>query len=79
MPSELPVVRASAAGGLVLDDEGVLGIAWDAHVQATGDQLPADAFTIRYPQLDPAWAFDFDGEGEMARRLPRLAACCLVE
>ncbi|MDT0405251.1 MULTISPECIES: hypothetical protein [Streptomyces] len=41
---------------------------------ATGGQLPDDAFTIRYPELDPAWDFDFGDHGEMTRRLPRLAA-----
>jgi hypothetical protein len=39
----------------------------------TGRQLPADAFTIRYPELDHAWNFDFDDHGEMTRRLPRSA------
>ncbi|MEU2619417.1 DUF4240 domain-containing protein [Streptomyces sp. NPDC007157] len=75
--AELPVVQASAADGVDLEGEDVLGIAWDAHVAATGDQLPADAFTIRYPQLDPAWAFDFDDSDEMDRRLPRLTALYL--
>ncbi|WP_328351679.1 DUF4240 domain-containing protein [Streptomyces sp. NBC_00445] len=75
--AELPIVQASAADGVDLEGEDVLGIAWDAHVAATGDQLPADAFTIRYPQLDPAWAFDFDDSDEIARRLPRLAALYL--
>ncbi|MGW2449121.1 DUF4240 domain-containing protein [Streptomyces sp. NPDC001675] len=72
--AELPIVQASAADGLDLGGEDVLSIAWNAHVTATGEQLPTDAFTIRYPQLDPAWDFDFDDRGEMTRRLPRLAA-----
>ncbi|MFF4661326.1 DUF4240 domain-containing protein [Streptomyces sp. NPDC001381] len=59
----LPIVQASAAHGLDLDGEDVLSIAWNAHITATGEQLPADAFTIRYPQLDPAWDFDFDDRG----------------
>ncbi|MFF1299393.1 MULTISPECIES: DUF4240 domain-containing protein [unclassified Streptomyces] len=72
--AELPIVQASAVDGLHLEGEDVLSIAWNAHTMATGEQLPADAFTIRYPQLDPAWDFDFDNHGEMTRRLPRLAA-----
>ncbi|MEV5172429.1 DUF4240 domain-containing protein [Streptomyces flaveolus] len=75
--AELPAVQASAADGVVLEGEDVLGIARNAHLAATGDQLPADAFSIRYPQLDPAWAFDFDDSAEMARRLPRLTALYL--
>ncbi|MFF4153768.1 DUF4240 domain-containing protein [Streptomyces sp. NPDC001651] len=69
--AELPVVRACAAGGGCLENEDVLGIAWNAHLAATGEQLPDGAFTLRYPALAPGW--DFDDRGEMARRLPRLA------
>ena len=72
--AELPVVRAAAAGGFDLECEETLGIAWNAHIVATGGQLPDDAFTIRYPEPDPAWNFDFGDHGEMTRRLPRLAA-----
>ncbi|MFE1443572.1 DUF4240 domain-containing protein [Streptomyces sp. NPDC058739] len=72
--AELAVVRTAAADGFDLEDEGVLGIPWNAHIRATGDQLPPSAFTVRYPPLDPAWSFDFDDRDEMARRLPRLAA-----
>ncbi|MFI8521009.1 DUF4240 domain-containing protein [Streptomyces sp. NPDC085481] len=75
--AELPIVQASAAAGVDLEGEDMLVIAWNAHITATGDQLPTDAFTIRYPQLDPAWGFDFSDSGEMARRLPRLAALYL--
>jgi len=67
-------VQGASSGGLDLDGEDVLSIAWDAHVRATGEQLPVDAFTIRYPELDPAWDFDFDDRAEMTRRLPRLSA-----
>ncbi|GHG36528.1 hypothetical protein GCM10018791_62600 [Streptomyces zaomyceticus] len=70
----LPVVQASAAGGVDLEGEDMLVITWDAHVLATGDQLPANPPTIRYPELDPTWNFGFDDHEEMARRLPRLAA-----
>ncbi|MFE7165998.1 DUF4240 domain-containing protein [Streptomyces sp. NPDC057616] len=72
--AELPVVRAAADEWLELECEEVLGIAWSAHLTATGEQLPAGALTITYPPLDPSWSFDFDDSGEMARRLPRLAA-----
>ncbi|MFD7497455.1 DUF4240 domain-containing protein [Streptomyces sp. NPDC059832] len=75
--AEVPVVRASAADGIDLDCEETLSIVWDAHITATGKQLPDDAFTIRYPELDLAWGFDFDDRGEMTRRLPRLAALYL--
>ncbi|MFI0504020.1 DUF4240 domain-containing protein [Streptomyces albogriseolus] len=70
----LPVVRASAADGHDLECEGVLSIVWNAHIRATGRQLPGDAFTIRYPELDPTWNVDFDDHAETTRRLPRLAA-----
>ncbi|MEW2077272.1 DUF4240 domain-containing protein [Streptomyces sp. NPDC013433] len=75
--AELSIVQAAAADGVDLEGEDMLGIAWNAHITATGDQLPAGAPTIRYPELDPAWAFDFDDSDEMARRLPRLAALYL--
>ncbi|MFD3502967.1 DUF4240 domain-containing protein [Streptomyces sp. NPDC058678] len=72
--AELSIVQASAADGRDLEGEEMLSIAWNAHIIATGEQLPADAFTIRYPEPDPAWDFDFDDRDEMARRLPRLVA-----
>lgn len=75
--AKLPVVQAAAAAGIDLEGEDMLVIAWNAHITATGDQLPPDAPTIRYPQLDPAWNFDFSDSDEMARRLPRLAALYL--
>ncbi|MEU4085376.1 DUF4240 domain-containing protein [Streptomyces aureus] len=75
----LLIVQTSAAAGVDLEGERTLCIAWDAHVTATGEELPHDAFTIRYPDPDPAWAFDFGDAGEMARRLPGLAALYLDE
>lgn len=69
----LPDVRAAAPEG-IFDCEEMLSIAWNAHQKTTGQELPADAFTIRYPDLDPAWDFDFDDREEMARRLPALTA-----
>jgi len=71
--AEMPVVRASAADGIDLNCEEMLTVVWNAHITATGKQLPDEAFTIRYPDLDLAWNFDFDDQGEMSRRLPRLA------
>jgi hypothetical protein len=76
--AHVPTVRASAANGTDLECEATLGIAWNAHATATGKQLPDDAFTIRYPQQDPAWNFDFDDGSEMTRRLPRLSALYLL-
>lgn len=70
-------MRASATGGLDLECEEALIIVWNAHIMATGKQLPDDAFTIRYPELDPAWNVDFHDHSEMTRRLPRLAALYL--
>lgn len=69
-----PAVVAAAESGLELDCEAALSIAWTAHQTATGMKLPEDAFTIRYPDLDPDWDFDFDDGAELAARLPRLAA-----
>lgn len=75
--ADLPAVRAAASDGMEIECEEMLSIAWNAHKMATGRQLPADAFTVRYGELDPAWKFDFDDRTEMARRLPRLAALYL--
>ncbi|MFD8597525.1 DUF4240 domain-containing protein [Kitasatospora sp. NPDC059646] len=72
--ADLPAVRAFAADGIDIDCEAALGIAWNAHKEATGEELPNDAFTIRYPELDPEWNFDFEGEDELDARLPRLTA-----
>ncbi|MEV6717042.1 DUF4240 domain-containing protein [Lentzea sp. NPDC051208] len=70
----LPEVVAAAESGMEFDGQEALSIAWNAHLKATGMQLPQDAFRIRYPDLDPDWDFDFDDSAEMASRLPRLAA-----
>ncbi|MFF7994626.1 DUF4240 domain-containing protein [Kitasatospora xanthocidica] len=74
--ADLPAVRAATPNG-VIDCEAALTIAWNAHLQATGEQLPDDAFTIQHPGLDSDWGFDFDDQAEMRRRLPRLAALYL--
>ncbi|MER5278395.1 DUF4240 domain-containing protein [Streptomyces sp. NPDC002809] len=72
--ASLPVVRAAAAEDADLECERVLGVAWDAYREATGEQLPAASFTIDYPALEPDWDFDFDDAEQIARRLPQLDA-----
>jgi hypothetical protein len=72
--AEVPAVIAAAPEGYEMEGEDVLGIAWGAHIKATGEQLPEGAGAISYPDLDPDWGFDFDDKVEMARRLPRLTA-----
>lgn len=72
--ASLPAVVAAADSGDEFECEDALSIAWNAHIKATGMQLPQDAFRIRYPELDPDWDFDFDDSAELAARLPRLAA-----
>jgi len=72
--ASLPAVVEAAESGMEFECESALSIAWNAHIKATGMQLPQDAFRIRYPDLDPDWDFDFDDSAELAVRLPRLAA-----
>ncbi|NUK02936.1 DUF4240 domain-containing protein [Streptomyces lunaelactis] len=72
--ADLPAVHAAAVEGIDLEGEQTLSIAWDAYERATGTELPSDAFTINYPNLDPAWDFDFDDHSRIAARLPRIAA-----
>lgn len=72
--AELPSVLAAAQADAALDGEDILYVAMHAHQRATGEQLPPDAVTIRYPPLGPDWEFDFDDQAEMRRRLPRLTA-----
>ncbi|HEX8866182.1 MAG TPA: DUF4240 domain-containing protein [Lentzea sp.] len=72
--ASVPAVAEAAESGVEFECEAALGIAWDAHLAATGMKLPEDAFTIRYPELDPDWDFDFDDSAELRARLPRLAA-----
>jgi len=73
--ADLPAVRAAAQTGEELESEAALGIAWDAHRSATGENLLAGSFRIRFPQRAPRWDFekDFDKDrAETRRRLPRL-------
>ncbi len=69
--ADLPDVRATAAGQEELECEEVLAIAWNAHLRATGEQLPPGSFTIRYPPVDFGWGFD--DPAQMRAHLPRLA------
>ncbi|MEV4611414.1 DUF4240 domain-containing protein [Kitasatospora sp. NPDC049258] len=71
--AQWPAVRAAAAEEEELECEDALGIAWDAHLAATGAELPEDSFTIHLPDLGPAEALDFDDDAQLAARLPRLA------
>jgi Protein of unknown function (DUF4240) len=75
--ADLPVIRAKAPSRWPVECEDTLYIASRAYRAATGEEPPRDAFTIRYPELDPEWGFDFDDQAEMTRRLPRLAALFL--
>ncbi|MER6759523.1 MULTISPECIES: DUF4240 domain-containing protein [Amycolatopsis] len=75
--AELSATREATANGEELECEATLGIASNAHLDATGEEIPADSFTVRYPSLDPEWEFDYEDAAEMRRRLPRLAASCL--
>ncbi|GAA4594857.1 hypothetical protein GCM10023194_62910 [Planotetraspora phitsanulokensis] len=70
----LPAVERAHAREEDIEGADVLGVAWNAHLAVTGEELPDGAFTIRHPRLDPDWDFDFDDEDEMRRRLPRLTA-----
>ncbi|MCU7822026.1 DUF4240 domain-containing protein [Kitasatospora sp. DSM 101779] len=70
--AELPSVREAAAKHEDLECEHTLGLAWDAHLAATGEQMSGDCYTIAYPEI--AFGWDFDDEEETVRRLPRLAA-----
>lgn len=70
--ADLLDIQTAAAEGTDVECEAALSIAWTAYETATGRQFPADAFTIRYPELDSGW--DFDDQAEMRRRLPRLTA-----
>jgi hypothetical protein len=72
--AEVPAVREAAEEWTEIECEDALGIAWNAYRTATGEELPQGGFTIRYPELDPSWDFDFDDREEMERRLPRLAS-----
>jgi hypothetical protein len=75
--AELPAVLAASVEGMEMECETTLTIAWNAHRAATGEQLPAGARAVHYPEQGSGWDFDFDDQDEMRRRLPRLAALYL--
>lgn len=68
--ADLPALRAAAAAQWDIECESALGIAYHAYQVATGRGLPAESFTIRYPDIEFGW--DFDDHAEAARRLPKL-------
>ncbi|MFI9771899.1 DUF4240 domain-containing protein [Streptomyces sp. NPDC052415] len=73
--ADLPAVQQAAAdGGWALEGEPILTIVWNAYQSATGSQPPDGNVTIRYPDLDPEWDFDFDDYERIAAKLPRIAA-----
>jgi hypothetical protein len=72
--ADLPVVRAKTPAARPLECEDTLDIPSRAYRAVTGEGLPRGTFTIRYPELDPDWGFDFDDRAEVTRRLPRLGA-----
>ncbi|MGW3980100.1 DUF4240 domain-containing protein [Streptomyces mirabilis] len=72
--ADLPAIQLAAAEGRDLDGEAILTIVWNAYQSTTGNEPPRDTFTIRYPDLDPEWNFDFDDHERIAARLPRIAA-----
>jgi hypothetical protein len=70
--AELPALRAAAGAGWDIECESALGIGYQAHLTATGRELPPGSFTIHYPDIEFGW--DFDDHVEAAHRLPRLVA-----
>ena len=77
--ADLPVIGPPALDRPSIECEETLYIAMRAYKVATGAELPAEAFTIRYPEPDAEWDFDFDDRTRMKRRLPRLTALCWPE
>lgn len=70
----LPEIRAAAAEGEEVECERMLGVVWEAHRAATGENLPGGSFSVRYPALDPEWDFSFEDTERVASRLPEVAA-----
>ena len=68
--ADVPAVQAVAAEAGDLECEEALGIARDAYLKATGQELPGDAFTIRYPPVNFAW--DPADNVQVRTHLPRL-------
>jgi hypothetical protein len=72
--ADLAVIRSMAARGARFECEPTLYIPTEAHRVATGQELPADAYTTQLSEPVGGWDFDFDDQSEMKRRLPRLTA-----
>lgn len=70
----LPAVQQAATKGWDLDGEPILTIVWNAYQAVTGSRPPEGTFTIRYPDLDSEWDFDFGDHERVAAKLPRIAA-----
>ena len=77
--ADLPVIGPPTLDRPPVECEETLYIAMRAYRAATGAELPAEAFTIRYPEPDAGWDFDFDDRTKMEQRLPRLTALCWPE
>ena len=73
--ADMPVIGPPGIGKPPTECEETLYIVMRAHKVATGQELPADAFTVRYPELEEA-VWDFTDRSELARRLPRLTSLC---
>lgn len=73
--AEVPEVRAAATTGAVFEAEDVLSIGAEAYALATGGELPRSPARPTRPDAADLW--DFDDEGEMRHRLPRLSALFL--
>jgi hypothetical protein len=69
------VIGPPRIGKPPVECEDTLYIAMRAHKAATGQELPADAFTIRHPELEEA-LWDYADRSQMAPRLPRLTSLC---
>jgi hypothetical protein len=72
--ADLPVIGPPGRGRPPIECEETLYIVTRAHRAATGEEVPAAAFTVRRPELEIGW--DFDDPDEMSRRLPHLTALC---
>ncbi|WP_034276485.1 DUF4240 domain-containing protein [Actinospica robiniae] len=70
--ADVPEIQRIIADEEDVECETALSIAWTAYITATGVQMPDDAYTIRYRDLEPGW--DFDDEEAMQLQLPRLTA-----
>jgi len=68
--TDLAAIRSAAARRAFLESESMLYVPAQAYRAATGEELPAGAYTTRLPELVGDW--DFDDWPDMKRRLPRL-------